>query len=67
MLYAIYDQIDIGCAYSSFLEAKQLLEQQHGYPLMYSAGDGLSLCFGREECRTVAELEKLKGNIKMLF
>ena len=61
MSYAIYDQIDIGCAYSSFLEAKQL-EQQHGYPPMYSAGDGLSLCFGREECRTVAELKKLKGN-----
>ena len=59
--YAIYDQIDIGCAYNSFLEAKQL-EQQHGYPPMYSPGDGLSLCFGREECRTVAELEKLKGN-----
>ena len=61
MSYAIFNQIDIDCAYNSFLEAKQL-EQQHGYPPMYSAGDGLSLCFGREECRSVAELEKLKGN-----
>ena len=36
----------------SWSDRSNYLEQQHGYPLMYSPGDGFTLCFGREECRT---------------
>ena len=60
--YAIWDRTEIiDHAFDSFLEAKQL-ELKYGHLPESSLSKSLSACLGREECKTVTELEKLKGN-----
>ena len=62
VLYVIWDRQEmIDRAFDSFLESKQL-ELKYGQLPESSLSKFLCHCLGREECKTVTELEKLKGN-----
>ena len=61
MSYAIYDHKETDLAYDCFLEAKQL-ELNVGNLPVSTPSDSQTVCLGREECSTLAEVKELKGN-----